>query len=86
MSAALSLLAIGFAASALFRLVRTQRPGWAVGLWALPNGPAYVLAFLEILTTLFLVIPMTMVWGLALASMIAACHGIALWRTYPART
>lgn len=86
MSAALALLALGLVASALFRLVRTQRPGRAIGLWALPNGPAYVLAFLEMLTALFLVIPMTMIWGLTLATMIAACHVIALWRAHPVRT
>ena len=86
MSAALSLLAIGFAASAVFRLLRMRYRGWAIGLWALPRGPAYALSLLELLTALFLVIPMTMVWGLALASMIAACHGFALWRTHPVRT
>jgi hypothetical protein len=86
LTAALPLLALGFTVSALFRLVRTRRPGWAIGLWALPKGPGYVLAFLEMLAALFLVIPMTIVWGLALASMIAACHAIALWRTHPLRT
>jgi hypothetical protein len=86
LTASLPLLALGFAASALFRLVRTHLSVRAIGLWALPKGPGYVLTFLEMLSALFLVIPMTMVWGLALASMIAAGHGIALWRSIPART
>ena len=80
------LLALGLVASALYRQVRTSLPGRAIGLWALPKGPGYVLTFLEILSALFLVIPMTIVWGLALASIIAPCHVIALWRTHPVRT
>lgn len=84
--AVVPLLALGFATSALYRQVRTRFPGRAIGLWALPKGPGYVLTFLEILSALFLVIPMTIVWGLALASMIGACHVIALWRTHVVRT
>ena len=80
------LLAFGFAASALYRMVQMRFPSRAIGLWALPKGPGYVLTFLEILSALFLVIPMTIVWSLALASIIAPCHVIALWRTHPVRT
>jgi hypothetical protein len=84
--AVVPLLALGFAASALYRLARTRFPGRTIGLWALPKGPGYVLTILEILSALFLVIPMMIVWGLVLASMIAACHVIALWRPHPVRT
>jgi len=87
LTAALPFLALGFAASALFRLVRMRFPGRAIGLWALPKGPGAVLAFLEILSVLFLMIPMTLIWGLFLACALGACHLASLWRTsHPVQT
>ena len=74
-------LALAFAASALFRLACIRFPGHAVGLWALPKGPAMVLAFLEGLTALFLMIAGTLIWGLILAAALVAAHAAALWKT-----
>ena len=75
-------LALAFAASALFRLARMRFPGRAAGLWALPKGPGFVLAFLEGLTALFLVITTTLIWGLFLMTVLAAAHLAALWKTW----
>jgi hypothetical protein len=75
------LLALAFAASALFRLARMRFPGRAVGLWALPKGPGVVMAFLEGLAALFLMITTTLIWGLFLVTVLAAAHAAALWKT-----
>jgi len=74
------LLVLAFSASALFRVVRMFLPGPSFGLWSLPKGPSVVLVFLEVLSTLFLLIPMTLIWGLFLACVIATCHFKSLWR------
>jgi hypothetical protein len=76
------LLALAFAASALFRLARIRFPGRVAGLWALPKGPSIVLAFLEGLAALFLMITTTLIWGLFLVTALTAAHAAALWRTW----
>ena len=79
----LPLLALAFAASAIFRLARMRFPGRARGLWALAKGPSIVLAFLESLTALFLTITTTLIWGLFLVAVLIAAHAASLWKTWP---
>ena len=44
------------------------------------SGPSYALAILSLCAALFLAIPLTVVWGLVLAALLAVCHLVSLWK------
>jgi hypothetical protein len=45
------------------------------------SGPSYALAALGLGAALFLTIPLTVVWGVVLAALLAVCDLVALRRT-----
>ena len=49
------------------------------------TGPSYALAALCLCTALFLAIPLTVIWGLVLAGILAVCHIVGLWNLRPSR-
>jgi hypothetical protein len=44
------------------------------------TGPSSALAVLSLCAALFLAIPLTVVWGLVLAAILAVCHLVSLWK------
>jgi hypothetical protein len=79
------ILIIACLACAAYRLVGVCLPTKSPLLRAGRRGPNYVLAALDLCAALFLAIPMTIVWGLVLAAMLAICHIVALRKTYFSR-
>jgi len=43
------------------------------------RGPSYALATLGLCAALFLAIPLTVIWGLVLAGILALCHIVGFW-------
>jgi hypothetical protein len=73
--------ALIFMASATFRLARMRFVIPVTGLWALPKGPSAVMAVVELMAALFLMVPITLIWGLILGTALLASHMAALWKT-----